>query len=301
MSVRARIQVATEGFGAPVGIDPHRFEVRVPSGNKGDVSIVEHFGVAISAYGSDAIERCTLSRRAWGAIRDDVKRHFNERLKDKSLPSGALTTGANKVERLLGHELMVLAWAVEAAKIEMIPVAVRNWLAMRPEERWWLFAVTAASTGEARHREIGWRKALRFALTENPVREALRPAQPKVDAETLTLREKLSKGRRAADVERDLAAPRLPGLEEEASPFLQDMTVPGGLNGDSHDTAALVEGCAIADRAGDTGTEDIGRSAKRAKGRSKPDADSARLLLEGPKASRSGQGVRARRAAASHR
>ena len=303
MSVRARIHVVTEGFGAPVGIDPHRFEVRVPRGNKGSVSIVEHFGVAISAYGTEAIERCTLSRRAWSAIRDDVKRHFNERLKDKSLPTGAWASGVTKIERLLGHELMVLAWAVEAAKIDVIPVAVRNWLAMRPEERWWLFAVTAASTGEARHREIGWRKALRFALTENPVREALRQAEPKLDAETLALRDKMSKRRRKTefDFDRDLAAPRLPGLEEQASPFLQDMTVRDGLNGDKHVKAAVVEGRAIADRAGDTGPEDLGRSAERTKKRSKPNADSARLLLEGPKAPRSGQGVRARRAAAGDR
>ena len=58
MSARVHMQVATEGFGAPVGIDPHRFEVRVPSGNTGDVRIIEHFGVAISTYGSDSIERC---------------------------------------------------------------------------------------------------------------------------------------------------------------------------------------------------------------------------------------------------
>lgn len=301
MSARARIHVATEGFGAPVGIDPHRFELRVPSGNKGDVRIIEHFGVAISTYGSDSIERCILSRRVWGAIRDDVKRHFNERLKDKSLPAGAWATGVTKVERLLGQELMVLAWAVEAAALEVIPVAVRNWLAMRPEERWWLFAVTAASTGETRHREIGWRKALRFALTENPVREALRPTQPKVDPETLVLRERLTKGRRRADSKCDLMAPRLPGLEEEASPFLQDMTVPDGLNGDKDVETALVEGCAVADRAGDTGTENISRSPKRAKGRSKSDVDSARLVLEGPKAPRSGQGMRTRRAAAGNR
>ena len=192
MSVRAlvpasnvtRLHPETEGFGAPGGIDPHRFEVHVPKGNSGNISIIEHYGIATGAFGCHEVERCVLSRATWGAIRDDVKRHFNERLKDKSLATSAWNAGANKVERLLGHELMVLAWAVEAADKKLIPVGLSNWLAMRPEERWWLFAVTVAATGETRHREIGWRKALRFALTENPVREALRPSQPKADVET---------------------------------------------------------------------------------------------------------------------
>ena len=54
---------------------------------------------------------------------------------------------------------------------------------MKPEERWWLFTVTAAATGEAEDNGIGWRKALRYTLTENPVKDALprarfrRPAQ----------------------------------------------------------------------------------------------------------------------------
>ncbi len=30
----------------------------------------------------------------------------------------------------------MLAWAVE---FDHIPIAVRNWLALRQEERWWLF------------------------------------------------------------------------------------------------------------------------------------------------------------------
>lgn len=65
---------------------------------------------------------------------------------------------------------MVLAWAIEDADPGTIPLAVENWLGLRPEERWWLFTMTNAATGHAiRDRNKGWRKALRFALTENPV------------------------------------------------------------------------------------------------------------------------------------
>ena len=34
-----------------------------------------------------------------------------------------------------------------------------------------LFTVTAAATGWPEHADVGWRKALRFALTENPLAE----------------------------------------------------------------------------------------------------------------------------------
>jgi hypothetical protein len=39
-----------------------------------------------------------------------------------------------------------------------------------PEERWWLYTMTNAATGHAvQGRNKGWRKAVRYALTENPV------------------------------------------------------------------------------------------------------------------------------------
>jgi hypothetical protein len=56
----------------------------------------------------------------------------------------------------------------------LIPTAIRNWLGLVPEERWWLYTMTNAATGHAINgRGKGWRKALRYALTENPVSEGL--------------------------------------------------------------------------------------------------------------------------------
>ena len=47
---------------------------------------------------------------------------------------------------------------------------MHNWLGLVPEERWWLYTMTNAATGHAVNgRNKGWRKAVRFALTENPV------------------------------------------------------------------------------------------------------------------------------------
>ena len=108
-----------------------------------------------------------------------MKRVLNERLKEKKIATGRWVSGLNKVERLLGRELCLLAWAVETASPEVIPSAVRSWVALRPDERWWLFSMAAATTGDAVDADVGWRKAIRIALTENPSGEEQAPARAK--------------------------------------------------------------------------------------------------------------------------
>ena len=54
--------------------------------------------------------------------------------------------------------------------VALIPIALANWSGLAPEERWWLYTKTAGATGHASEgRNRGWRKAVRYALTENPV------------------------------------------------------------------------------------------------------------------------------------
>lgn len=173
----------TIGFGVPNDIDPHHFVVEIPAVRSNPVVISEYFGLAGGSNGlPDTIERCRLQQDAWNAIRKEVERVFNERLKEKKLTGGRWKTGHNKVERLLGRELCVLAWAVEAAPKETIPNAIRSWGALKPEERWWLFAMAGSLTGTSGDVDIGWRKAIRVALTENPTGEevvAIRAKRPK--------------------------------------------------------------------------------------------------------------------------
>ncbi len=172
----------TTGFGCPETTDPHRFEVDIPAGRAGDVSIVECYGIKAGIGGlPEVAERCLLARPIWSLIAEDVKREFNERLRARKLAASRWTVGINKVERLLGKELLVLAWAVEDALPEAVPNAIRNWIGLRPEERWWLFNITAAATGFPEHSGVGWRKALRFALTENPLAQ-LTPEQQRSHA-----------------------------------------------------------------------------------------------------------------------
>jgi len=160
------------GFGVPNTVDPHYFAVIVPRGRDESVVLTERFGIAAeSKRMPDALDRVVLDRAKWTTIADPVRRAFNERLTEKNLAASRWSVGENKVERLLGKELCVLAWAIEKAPLALVSAAVTNWAGLRPEERWWLFTVTAAATGGVDDGDTGWRKALRFALTENPVEE----------------------------------------------------------------------------------------------------------------------------------
>ena len=168
----SQANLKTTGFGCPETTDPHRFEVEIPAGRGGEVSIVECYGIKAGIGGlPEVAERCLLPRPLWALIAEEVRREFNERLRGLKLAPSRWTVGVNRVERLLGKELLVLTWAIENAEPDTVPNAVRNWIGLRPEERWWLFNMTAAATGHPQHASLGWRKALRFALTENPLAE----------------------------------------------------------------------------------------------------------------------------------
>lgn len=166
--MKSSIEVKTEGYGCPhERNDPHHFAVELPAARSGFVVISEVYGMEVNGV-PDIVERCHLPRAVWSLIAEDLKRELNERLRSKKIATSRWTKGVNKVERLLGKELLVLAWAVERADPDTIPNAIRNWIGLRPEERWWLYAMTAAATGEPHQTEVGWRKAIRVALTENP-------------------------------------------------------------------------------------------------------------------------------------
>ncbi|WP_295587231.1 DUF3780 domain-containing protein [uncultured Lamprocystis sp.] len=167
------------GFGFCPEESAHHFLVTIPAGNREDVLISEHFtwdadGTASRptfALGeAEGKLRVMLPRAKWDAIADEVRVEINKRLKQDGIKSGSWKTGANPVSRLLGKELVLLAWAIEEADPALIPAAIRNWLGLVPEERWWLYTMTSAATGHAiQGRGKGWRKAVRYALTENPV------------------------------------------------------------------------------------------------------------------------------------
>lgn len=173
---RERVQAQpTLGFGVPATSDPHHFKVLIPRSNTGKVQISEYLGLQAASSDNAVIDRVLLDRYRWTAIRGEVQRAFNARLAAHALKTSAWKVGENSVDRLLGKELCVLAWAVEQMDTDKIPVAVRNWLALRPEERWWLFGMTAMATGGIKDAGKGWRIALCHALGDLAQRELLAP------------------------------------------------------------------------------------------------------------------------------
>lgn len=166
----------TLGFGVPATSDPHHFKVIIPKASSGKVQISEYLGMQAASNDHAVIDRVLLERPRWTAIRAEVQRAFNARLATHGLKPNTWKVGDNPVDRLLGKELCVLAWAVEQMDKEKIPVAVRNWLALRPEERWWLFGMAAISTGGVMDGGKGWRIALKHALGDVAQSELLAPS-----------------------------------------------------------------------------------------------------------------------------
>ena len=167
--MRARQNPPFIGFGYPTNtIDPHHFKVRIPAGRTdGVVTITEDFGLSGGTNGVPyQVDRCWLPRSIWTKIATQVKQAFNERLKEKGIPGGQWAVGENLLDRLLGKELCVLAWAVEAVSTGLVPNALQNWIFLRPEERWWFFAKASHRSGVADQIDVGWRKVIRVALTE---------------------------------------------------------------------------------------------------------------------------------------
>lgn len=172
-------KLTPEGFGFIPMESPHHFLVSIPAAAKEKILISEHLSLDESAERrelnfalgkEDSNLRVILERLKWDLIANPVKAEFNQRLKKMNLRPGQWKPGRIPVSRLLGKELVLLAWAIEDADPGLIPAAIRNWQGLMPEERWWLYTMTNAASGHAVYgRNRGWRKAVRYALTENPV------------------------------------------------------------------------------------------------------------------------------------
>ena len=182
----APAKVKAEGFGFQPERSQHHFMVTLPGGKEDTVFLSEHFHyddsearreLHIALGKEDDKIRCILPLVKWQAIEETLKAEFNERLKTLGIGAGRWGKRHTPVSRLLGKELLLLAWAIEDADPALIPIAIANWRGLAPEERWWLFTMTNAATGHALHgKGRGWRKAVRFALTENPAAD-VRPVK----------------------------------------------------------------------------------------------------------------------------
>jgi hypothetical protein len=158
------------GFGHSPDQEAQHFVVVVPKAQAADIMIYEVYQEDTVGPQLDAANlRCILGRAKWLKIVDAVEEEHNKRLRAAAMKPASFKAGETPVARLLGKELVLLAWAIEDADASLAPAAIENWRGLSPEERWWLYTMTAAQTGHHGKRNIGWRKAVRYALTENPV------------------------------------------------------------------------------------------------------------------------------------
>ncbi len=172
----------TVGLGFIPAEARHGFLVDVPKGTGRDdrITITEHRGDGLDQLGGragaapapgDPGLRVVIDRGRWLLLAPAFWEEANRRLRANGLPTHKFQKNPSKpvpVHPSLGKELCILCWAVEDASPDDIPNALRNWDALAPEERWWLYTMTVATTGQAMQRGIGWRKALRAALADNP-------------------------------------------------------------------------------------------------------------------------------------
>lgn len=154
-------------FGASNEFGAHHFYVVIPPAVDDAVQIFEDYGFNVEeSQNEKAVCRITLARELWLKIKEEVRKDFNTRLKVKKESTGSWKIGKTKLDRFLGRELCVLAWASEHAQADECPIICQKWLALRPEERWWLYSKTAAEAGLENQTNRGWRKALYCALSD---------------------------------------------------------------------------------------------------------------------------------------
>ena len=174
------------GFGFDPQQSEHCFLVTMPASKEktAEVMISEHYhwqqpenGATVTPTfnDQDAQLKAVLPRMVWDQLEESIKAEFNRRLRNLGQKSGRwLKKGQVPIDRTLGKELCLLAWAMEDADPALAQTAINNWLGLAPEERWWLYTMTNAATGHGlKGRNKGWRKAVRFALTENPVMDSV--------------------------------------------------------------------------------------------------------------------------------
>ncbi len=159
------------GFGFNPTESENHFYVVVPSKKNEDVCVYERF--KWDAEGEQVIRKrdilkLRVTKHKWTKISVAVMREFNTRLKADKKPTSRFLVGGTPLDKFLGKELMVLLWGIERNDPAGIPTALRNWMGLQPEERWWLYTMTNASTGRINDTN-GWRTALRYILCDNPV------------------------------------------------------------------------------------------------------------------------------------
>lgn len=162
------------GFGFIPEETQHHFLIRIPRSKNKDIVVYERFHWDDTEPETSDLNEKTIKTiiavEKWNAVKMVIEKEFNRRLAINNTIIGKFKIGDIPLDRLFGKELVLLLWAIEDSDPGLIPIAIKNWLGLSAEERWWLFTMANASTGHYANKR-GWRIAIRYALTDNPVDE----------------------------------------------------------------------------------------------------------------------------------
>ena len=121
--------------------------------HRGPEALVAH--VLARTPSAIALDPAAYRNTRWNAMADAAKAELNAHLREKKLPTSRWQSGENRVERILGTELLTLAWATAAAEEADVPAVVSAWVSLQPPERLWLAGRVLANPAADRvRREI---------------------------------------------------------------------------------------------------------------------------------------------------
>lgn len=110
-----------------------------------------------------------IAGATWRKIGARVVRELAQSMSDNELEGKkppTLKAGMNRLSPLVGRELTLLLWALEEdGALDQLEAILHGWRELAREERWWLYAKTAAP---GQRLGSGWRRALFHALSESP-------------------------------------------------------------------------------------------------------------------------------------
>lgn len=159
-------------FGFDPDESPYHFVVAMLNGV---VTFAERFalpGTAANPAGDpprQPVLKATLDRYRWGRVAETAAEVFNRRLRHAGFRAASWKDPETLLAPYFGKELVLLVWAVEDGDPTLLPNMVANWVALAPEERWWLYTTINATAGHPEHgKQRGWRKAIKIAFAESP-------------------------------------------------------------------------------------------------------------------------------------
>lgn len=129
--------------------------ISIPNDRKTRIGITTH-----DPLSNRIMPEFRIDRDIWTVVAPRIEAYLNARLKSANLKASKFRPGENRVERLIGKEVMVLIYALQDAHPDQARKALMGWHDYRPEDLWWI-SHQIERTGP----DGGWRRSILEILT----------------------------------------------------------------------------------------------------------------------------------------